>query len=186
MNITTECEEHRGMHMATDNLRVEIVDAQGVPVPAGTAGRIVVTDFHNAASPFIRYEVGDIATMWPDEPCACGRPFARLASVEGRIQEVVQTPRGPMTMVWLSIGLKVFDWMEGFQVVQHQLDHITLRIKTPRELTPELTEPVMALLRPRLGNMRVDFERVDELSRRPSGKAQLLVSHLAPVARSGD
>jgi phenylacetate-CoA ligase len=185
MNIASECEQHQGMHMATDNLRVEVVDASGVPVPAGTAGRVVVTDFHNAASPFIRYEVGDIATLWPDEPCRCGRPFARLATVEGRIQEVVQTPGGPITMVWFSISLKVFDWMEGFQIVQNQLDRITLRIKTKRELTPELTGPVSDMLHTRLGNMRIDFERVDELSRRPTGKAQLLVSSLDPTSRAG-
>ena len=186
MNIATECGEHQGMHLASDNLRVEVVDERGTQVPAGTAGRVVVTDFHNAASPFIRYEVGDIGTMWPDEPCKCGRPFARLLGVEGRIQEVVETPDGPITMVWFSIGLKVFDWMEGFQVVQNQRDRITLRIRTKRELTPDLTEPVRALLHTRLGNMRIDFERVDELSRRPSGKAQLLVSTLESPPPASD
>jgi phenylacetate-CoA ligase len=139
---------------------------------------VVVSDLHNAANPFIRYEVGDIGTMWPDEPCACGRPFPRIASVEGRIQEVVQTPGGPITMVWFSILLKDYPWIDGFQVVQHRLDQLTLRLLTKRELTADLVDPLSVALLERVGNMRIDYERVDKLSRRPSGKAQLLISNL--------
>ena len=164
--------------MPTDNLRVEVVDGRGMPVPAETEGRIVVTDLHNAASPMIRYEVGDIGTMWPDEPCACGRPFPRLGSVQGRIQEVIQTPGGPMTMVWVGILLKYYQWIDGFQVVQDHRDQLTLRLLTKRELTADLLEPLSTALLQRVGNMRLHFERVDKLSRRPNGKAQLLVSSL--------
>jgi len=178
MNIGSECEKHQGMHMPTDNLRVEIVDTRGMPVPPGTEGRVVVTDLHNAASPMIRYEVGDIATMWPDEPCACGRPFPRLGSVQGRIQEVIQTPGGPITMVWIAILLKDYLWIDGFQVVQDHRDQLTLRLLTRHELTADLIEPLRTALLERVGNMRLHFERVDKLSRRPNGKALLLVSSL--------
>src|SRR6185312_8897718 len=67
MNIATECSHHAGYHMASDNLRVEVVDRNGKPVDAGVEGRIVVTDLHNAASPFIRYEVGDNGVMAPSD-----------------------------------------------------------------------------------------------------------------------
>lgn len=178
MNIATECEKHRGMHMATDNLRVEVVDQRGIPVPPGTEGRVVVTDLHNAASPMIRYEVGDIGVMWPEEPCACGRPFPRLASVVGRMQEVIQTPGGPVTMIWFGILLKDYPWVDGFQVVQTQPDQLTLRLLTRSELTPELITPLSTALLQRVGNMRLHFERVDALTRRPNGKAQLLITRI--------
>lgn len=176
MNIGTECEKHQGMHLATDNLRVEVVDAGGIPVAAGSPGRVVITDFHNAASPLIRYEVGDTGTMWPDEPCACGRPFPRIATIDGRTQDVVQTPRGPMTQVWFGVIVRDFPWIEGWQVVQDRRDHIVFRIRSKRELTPELTGPFVTRLRTRLADMTIDFERVDELSRRPSGKHQQIIS----------
>ncbi len=178
MNIGSECERHQGMHMAIDNLRVEVVDEQGMPVPPHTEGRVVVTDLHNAASPIIRYEVGDIGTLWPDEPCACGRPFPRLASVQGRIQEVIQTPGGPLTVIWFGILLKDFPWVDGFQLVQDHRDQLTLRLVTKHELTADLIEPLSAALIRRVGNMRLQFERVDRLSRRPNGKAQLLITSL--------
>ena len=44
------------------------------------------------------------------------------------------------------------------------------------KLTPDLVDPFLAKLRVRLGDMAIDFERVDEISRRPNGKAQPLIS----------
>jgi phenylacetate-CoA ligase len=176
MNIGTECEKHQGFHLATDNLVVEVVDDAGMPVPAGTTGRIVVTDFHNAASPLIRYDVGDVGVMSPNEPCACGRPFPRLARVEGRAQDMIQSPRGPVTTIWVSFVMRNFNWIEAFQIVQDARDHILVRLLTTRELTPELVAPITAQLQDKLGPIAVDYERVDTISRRPNGKFQLLIS----------
>jgi phenylacetate-CoA ligase len=182
MNIGMECEKHQGLHLATDNLVVEVVDEAGMPVPAGTAGRVVVTDFHNAATPLIRYEVGDIGVMGPDEPCPCGRPFPRLARVDGRSQDVIQTPNGPLTVIWVSFITRDYSWINGFQVVQDARDHIVLRLLTKRELTADLLAQITARLLVKLGGMTIDFERVDTLSRRPNGKAQILISTIGPPA----
>jgi phenylacetate-CoA ligase len=176
MNIASECERHQGMHLSWDNLHTEVVDTNGVPVAPGTDGRVVVTDFHNAASPLIRYEVGDIGTMWPDEPCACGRPFPRLARIDGRLQDVIDTPHGPMSQVWFGVVIRDFTWIVGWQLVQSRRGHVVFRLVTTRELTPELLAPFMGKLRTRLGDMAIDFERVDEIARRPNGKFQPIVS----------
>ena len=176
MNIASECEKHQGMHLSWDNLRTEIVDASGNPVAPGTEGRVVVTDLHNAASPIIRYEVGDIGSMWPDQPCACGRPFPRIARIEGRLNDVIRTPHGTINQIWFGIVVRDFSWILGWQVVQSQLDRVLFRLVTSRELTPELLDPFLAKLRVRLGDMAIDFERVDEISRRPNGKAQPLIT----------
>jgi hypothetical protein len=47
---------------------------------------------------------------------------------------------------------------------------------TTKALTPELLAPFIAKLRTRLADMTVDFERVDEIPRRPNGKFQPIVS----------
>jgi phenylacetate-CoA ligase len=176
MNIASECEKHEGMHLSWDNLRTEVVDADGKPVAPGTDGRVVVTDFHNAASPIIRYEVGDIGSMWPDEPCACGRPFPRIARIDGRLNDVVQTPRGAMNQIWFGIVMRDFNWITAWQVVQNQRDRVLFRLITTQELTPELLSPFLAKLRSGLGDMTIDFERASELSRRPNGKFQPIIS----------
>jgi len=181
MSIGMECYRHVGYHVNTDNLMVEVVDQDGAPVAAGTEGRIVVTDFHNAATPFIRYEIGDVGVMGsPEERCACGRPFPLLKSVDGRLQDVVHTPHGPMSGLYITYTMRQFDsWIEGYQVVQDEKDRIRVRLLTKTEFTPERLSPIESLLRKKLGDeMAIEFERAAELTRRRSGKVALVISSI--------
>lgn len=181
MSIGMECDRHAGYHLNTDNLLVEVVDEDGRPAAPGTEGRIVVTDFHNAATPFIRYEIGDIGVMAPAEPaCACGRPFPLLASVDGRLQDVVHTPSGPISGLYITYTMRQFDdWIEGYQVVQDAKDRVRVRLLTKTDFTPERLAPVEALLKKKLGDsMTIEFERATELTRRRSGKVALVISSI--------
>lgn len=59
-------------------------------VPNGTAGaKLLVTTLTNRALPLIRYEISDIVTL-ATEPCSCGLPFWRIASIDGRREEVLE------------------------------------------------------------------------------------------------
>jgi phenylacetate-CoA ligase len=185
MSIGMECGKHDGYHIHTDNLVVEVVDDAGRPLPPGSEGRILVTDFHNAATPFIRYEIGDLGVMGPDESCACGRPFPRLARVDGRLQDVIYTPRGSLNGLFITYTMRQFDWIDGYQVVQNARNRIVLRLLTTASLTAERLAPVTAMLREKLGDMTIDYERVDALSRRRSGKVELVISTLTPEDASG-
>ncbi len=184
MSIGMECDRHDGYHVHTDNLLVEVVDDAGKPLPPGEEGRIVVTDFHNAATPFIRYEIGDLGVMAPDEPCACGRPFPRLARVDGRLQDVIHTPRGSLSGLYITYTMRQFDWIDGYQVVQNARSRILIRLLTTATLNAERLAPVTAILREKLGDMTIDYERVDALSRRRSGKVELVISTLTSEGNS--
>ncbi len=181
MSLGMECDRHVGYHVPTDNVKVEVVDDAGQPVAPGREGRIVVTDLHNASTPFIRYEIGDIGTAASDEPCACGRPFPLLASVDGRLQDVVHTPRGSVSALYVTYTMRQFDdWIEGYQVVQDSREHITVRLLSRVDLTAERVAPVTALLRERLGDaIQIDYERVAELERRRTGKVALVISSIS-------
>jgi len=180
MNIASECPHHGGYHIASDNLHVEIVDADGNPVEPGVEGRVVVTDFHNAATPFVRYEVGDTAVMAPrDEPCRCGRPFPLLLRIEGRTQDVIHTRHASVSVLNIQTVLENFAWIEGYQLVQPSRERLVVRLLTRSDLTDERLRPIRAQLTDLLGEMVVDFERVRELARRPNGKIQLVTSALS-------
>lgn len=181
MMIGMECAKHRGYHVAADSLMVEVVDGEGQPVEPGAQGRIVITDFFNAATPFIRYEIGDWGTMAPaGEECPCGLPFPLLTSVDGRLQDVIYTAEGTkITGLYVTFTMRQFDWIEGYQVVQDTKGKILVRLLTTAELTPEKTARVTDLLRKRLGqSMQVTYERVDELTRRDGGKVHLVMSSI--------
>jgi phenylacetate-CoA ligase len=177
MNIASECDHHGGYHINSDNLRVEIVDPDGNPVAPGTRGSVVVTDLHNDATPFVRYEVGDMAVMGhPDEPCRCGRPFPLLRSIEGRAQDVIITPRGRVSAINIQAVLDEFAWIEGYQLQQPSLDRLIIKLLSRVEPNEESLLPVRSRLRTQIGDLSVSFERVSELTRRANGKVEMVVS----------
>ncbi|WP_455269839.1 phenylacetate--CoA ligase family protein [Rhizobium herbae] len=85
-----ECLQADGLHLAEDGFVFEAVDADDRPVPNGTAGaKLLVTTLTNRTLPLVRYEISDIVTM-ATEPCPCGLPFWRIASIAGRREEILR------------------------------------------------------------------------------------------------
>lgn len=179
MLIGMECPEHNGYHLASDNLFVEVVDGAGQPARPGEPGRILVTDLHNEANPFVRYEIGDLGTLFgPEHRCACGLPFPLLATVEGRLQEVILTKRGErVTALFVPHLMKEFPWVEGYQLSQERAGAVTVSLITQGALRPELTAQIAEPLRGRLGDdMELRFERVERLVRNRSGKTPIVIA----------
>jgi len=78
------CGHGEGLHVCEDEVILERVDADGVPVPDDEpAVRTLATGLANSTFPFIRYDLGDEITFLPG-PCPCGSEFLRVADVTGR------------------------------------------------------------------------------------------------------
>jgi phenylacetate-coenzyme A ligase PaaK-like adenylate-forming protein len=78
------CGAGEGLHVCSDEVVLERVDADGVPVgPGEPAVRTLATGLAGRAFPFIRYDLGDEIALLSD-PCPCGSALPRLAEVEGR------------------------------------------------------------------------------------------------------
>lgn len=178
MLIGMECREHRGYHIASDNLFVEVVNAAGAPAAPGETGRILVTDLHNDANPFVRYEIGDLGTLFePGCRCPCGLPFPRLAAVEGRDQEVIVTASGErLTALFIPHLMKEFPWVEGYQIAQGEKGAFTVKLISRDELTPARLAPIEQALRRKVGeDTRIRFEKVAMLDKNPSGKTPIVL-----------
>ncbi|MBA3261074.1 MAG: phenylacetate--CoA ligase family protein [Thermoleophilaceae bacterium] len=92
--LACECDRHHGMHLFEDLAVVEVVDADGRPVPDGDVGdQILVTSLDNRTQPTIRLAVSDRVAIDPD-PCPCGLSLPLLRSVEGRADDIIQLPSG--------------------------------------------------------------------------------------------
>jgi len=181
MLIGMECPLHSGYHLMTDSVMVEAVNDEGFPVEAGRRGRLLITDLRNEATPFIRYEIGDYGVLEAEgDLCPCGLPFPLLRSVEGRQQDMVYTTEGnKISALFVTYVIRQFEWIEGYQIVQDGIDQLHLKLLSQEEPTPERTRPVTEMLRKRLGtDMAVTYERVSELTRKPSGKVDLVVSNV--------
>jgi phenylacetate-CoA ligase len=87
--IGVECPHASGLHVFEDQLVLEVVDEHNRPVPAGAAGhKVLVTNLFNRTLPLIRYELSDLVVV-ADGPCPCGVAHLRLASINGRREDIL-------------------------------------------------------------------------------------------------
>jgi phenylacetate-CoA ligase len=104
-------------HVNTELVTCEIVRADGAPAAPGEIGRVVLTDLHNYARPFIRYDTGDLAVASADS-CTCGRGFPLIGQLEGRSQECLRTPSGKEISPTV-LGHYLFVYNQHLEAVRH-------------------------------------------------------------------
>jgi phenylacetate-coenzyme A ligase PaaK-like adenylate-forming protein len=120
--IAAECAQHAGLHLFEDLVIVEVVSPDYRPVPPGEVGeRLLVTVLFSRTLPLIRYEISDRVRLATD-PCPCGLPFAKVSSVDGRVEDMIQVPGAAGGLVWLhpEVFHNVLDLLDaaGWQVRQ--------------------------------------------------------------------
>jgi phenylacetate-CoA ligase len=182
----SECEHHCGIHLPEDLVVFEAVDEANRRVPTGTPGhRLLITTLSNAVVPLIRYELSDIVTL-ADEPCACGRPYARMTSIDGRREEVLRLPRrgGGSVEIHAIRLLSPLTGMPGVRQYQVLLGAGDLTVKiSVRKGEPR--EEILSAIERRIkgvladagaGGTRVSVEIVDSIERSGTGAKQRLVA----------
>jgi phenylacetate-CoA ligase len=176
--IALECPVSGLYHVHAESVLVEVLDSHGMPVPAGAAGRVVVTDLHNFATPLIRYELGDLAE--PGPPCPCGRGLPTLERILGRTRNMVVLPSGERH--WPLVGFahyrEIADILQ-YQLVQHSLEDIEMRLVTGgAALTPTQEGDLARVVQKSLRHpFHVRFTRFEsELPGTRSGKFEEFVT----------
>ncbi len=87
--LAYECTEKGGWHVHPECI-VEVVDLEtGKAAAPGQPGEVVATMFDDAY-PLLRFGTGDIATLAPATPCACGRTAPKIAGLLGRVGDAVK------------------------------------------------------------------------------------------------
>lgn len=87
--IASECRAGH-LHQYEDLVLIEIVDQENRPVPPGEFGsKLLATVLFSRTQPLIRYELSDRVAEPPGPPAA-DLPFAALAGIEGREEEVLK------------------------------------------------------------------------------------------------
>ena len=175
--IASECEAHDGLHVAAEGLFVELLDGAG-----DQPGRVVVTDLTNLSMPLIRYEVGDLG-LPASGSCPCGRGLPRLQRVLGRTTDILFAPDGRRIS-----GVSILDTfvihvpgVRQAQLVQEQLDHVTLRIVADASYSPATEARLAATVRQVFGpQMRHTLQLVQSIEPTPRGKYQFTICKLEP------
>ena len=135
--IGAECETHRGLHLTSENLIVEVVDECGRPAKPGEEGQILITDLYNESMPLVRYAIGDRGIAG-SEYCECGRGLPLLRKVVGRELDVLQLADGKrIAGEYFPHLIKDFPAVQQFQVVQEEVDEVCINVVVSSVLASE-------------------------------------------------
>lgn len=163
--IAYECPAHDGLHVLADQVIVECL-RDGRPVASGEWGSVVITVLGVRSSPFIRYELGDIASL-TDRRCSCGSSFPLMGTPEGRVHELMVLPSGLKVTQLVAIRL-VGTALPGrqFQIIQHRPDHLEILFVPDGEDESAVADRLRKQLLTRLQEpMQIDVRRVDRIVR---------------------
>lgn len=179
--FATECDARDGMHLYEDCTIVEVVDADGNPVPDGEPGtKMLLTNLNNRVQPIIRLEVSDSVTI-ATEPCSCGRTLRRLRAIDGRSNDILRL--GDVDVHPQRFGLLGRDpAVRAYQVVQRG-DGVRLRLvlegEAPGTADRLAAETRAELERAGVRDPRVEAEAVASIERAASDKVQQIIAEPA-------
>lgn len=177
--LASPCPAGHGLHVHAENVIVEVLDEEGRPCQPGETGRVFITSLHNFRGPFLRYELGDEATLGPAS-CPCGRGLPLLADVRGKKTPLFHLPDGRRKNS-ISLGRLVRKvgghWQH--QIVQKTRNRIVVRLATDASWSDkharELMEKVDAFFE---SPMELDLEIHDKLPMPEHGKFQSLICEI--------
>lgn len=112
-----------GMDILEDLVVVEVVDQRDRPVPPGVPGhKVLVTSLVSRVQPLLRYELTDSVTL-AGGPNPLGLPYARIAAVDGRSDDVVTLPAAGGGRVAVHPFRLRAPFSELLEVRQYQVVH---------------------------------------------------------------
>jgi phenylacetate-CoA ligase len=153
-------------------------------VPLGHAGlhRIVGTNFTNLATPLLRYDTQDLATIREEASCSCGRPGRVVDRIDGRLEDYVVL-RNRVRIGRLDHIFKDMVNISEAQIHQARPGEMTIRVVRGRNYNETDERALMRETAKRVGNeMDVRIEYVQDLPRSSVGKLRFVVSELAEAS----
>ena len=159
---------------------VEIVDSDGNVVKNGQEGKILITDLHNKAMPFIRYEVGDIGVLKSTESLG----HLVLDKLIGRTNDKIILPSGKiapgLTFYYISRSiLESFGILQEFVIKQESLYLFKFEIVSSRNLNKHEVELIQQKMDMYLEKgLKIKIQRVKKIKRSLSGKLKHFSSYL--------
>jgi phenylacetate-CoA ligase len=88
--VSTDCQQHDGLHLWEDHFLVECLDPITLePVGLEEEGEIVLTTLTKEGMPLLRYRTRDIAKLYDQKVCKCGRTHVKHTPIKGRSDDMI-------------------------------------------------------------------------------------------------
>ena len=181
--LAGECEKSSYYHIFPEYGFVELIGNDNKPVTEeGEMGEIVATGLNNFICPLIRYRSMDLAVC-SNTKCECGRNYALLKRVEGRLQEFIVANDGSLISLGPAIfGIHEAEWtkVKQIQFLQEMPGELVIQVvKDPSYSNAAIEAYVLRLFKARLGRQfKLDVRFVDHIPQTKSGKYRFLIQKL--------
>lgn len=164
--------EYGMLHVDEDLAAVEFL-----PNPDGPGFKVIGTNFTNLATPLLRYDTEDIATL-NDKTCPCGRPGRVVASIDGRHEDYVILKNGARLGRMDHIFKDMINIREA-QIYQRQAGEITIRVVRGARYTNADEARLLGEARKRVGaGADISIEYVESIERSKTGKLRFVISEI--------
>ena len=88
--VSTDCDQHDGLHLWEDHFLIEIIDPKTLePLGLEEEGEIVLTTLTKEGMPLLRYRTRDIAKLYDQRVCECGRTHIKHSTIKGRSDDMI-------------------------------------------------------------------------------------------------
>jgi phenylacetate-coenzyme A ligase PaaK-like adenylate-forming protein len=149
-------------------LFVEIVDQDGKPVGPGQSGRMLWTSTICHGTPFLRYDVGDLAMYEQSGRDESG--IRQIRELHGRVASLTHLPNGRVinNLFWNHV-FKEYSEVEQFQVVLQKKGGLRILLKG-RGFSPNREAQCRSALDGLIGGVPKELLWVQQIPRTPQGK----------------
>ena len=138
--VSTDCDQHDGLHLWEDHFLIEIIDPKTLePLGLEEEGEIVLTTLTKEGMPLLRYRTRDIAKLYDQEVCECGRTHIKHSTIKGRSDDMIII-RGTNIFPGQieSVLMKNHDVGGNWRMVlstKRDVDMLTVEVETKKQLS---------------------------------------------------
>ena len=166
--VSTDCDLHDGLHLWEDHFLVECLDPVTFePVGVEEEGELVLTTLTKEGMPLLRYRTRDIAKLYDQEVCSCGRTHVRHSMIKGRSDDMIiirgtNIYPGQVESVLMNNPLVGGNWRMVL-TTENNVDTLTVEVETKQRLSIADTEQLAQKLKVDIKSVIVFTPRVDVL-----------------------
>ncbi len=166
--VSTDCDQPDGLHLWEDHFFVECVDPLTLePVEPEEEGELVLTTLTKEGMPLLRYRTRDIAKLYDQRICSCGRTHVRHSMIKGRSDDMViirgtNIYPGQIESVLMNNPLVGGNWRMVL-TTEHDVDMLTVEVETKERLSLADMEHLAMKLKVDIQSVIVFTPKVDVL-----------------------
>lgn len=166
--VSTDCDQHDGLHLWEDHFLVEVIDPITLePVEKEEEGELVITTLTKTGMPIIRYRTRDIAKLYDQINCECGRTHVKHSTIKGRSDDMIIIRGTNMYPGQIESALmknpKVGGNWQMKLFTENDVDHVKVEVESKQQLSKVEMDELQQNLKNAIKNVIVFTPHVEVL-----------------------